>query len=396
VPVLFCIRTPCTIKTIAYVYNGEWSHLQPSQEKVGRLHQQNQYFFELTLAADTANTADAIVTFYQPDSGGTSYDGLFQFSVVSHKSLMVGGLGIVQSIARCESEGEQNIKDGNLKEAVNQLTTAVLLGGGKRAIMLQTKALLAAKQHQKALLAVELAIAFHSGRDQANRGDNGTAADEVWITAATAALEVDMFDLCLDYCRRGEEQLVRSSAALCRIAAQATALSVQALADTNQHAGADAHADGTPEREDVVGSVKSLAAYLTRPFGTAVQKHRALFRWVATRIGYNMAGLLSGDYGDLSPTGVLRSRAAVCAGYSGLYQALAEAAGIQAVECGGFSKGAGYEVGATLHRDHAWNCIKLDGRWWPIDVTWAAGNTSGVAWAFSYVTRRNAPCHVVL
>ena len=103
-------------------------------------------------------------------------------------------------------------------------------------------------------------------------------------------------------------------------------------------------------------------------------RYRALFRWVATNIRYNTAGYKSGEYGDLSAPGVLKTRTGVCSGYSRLYAQLCEEVGLEVVECSGYSKGFGYTVGEKLKVSHAWNCIPFDGKMRPLDATWGAGN----------------------
>ncbi len=135
----------------------------------------------------------------------------------------------------------------------------------------------------------------------------------------------------------------------------------------------DAHALAAPA--SVTGSVKDLAAYLTSTTQSDREKARAIFRWVAANIDYDVKGLNTARYGDLSPNGVLRRRTAVCEGYANLFDSLAEAAGLQAVTVSGYAKGMGYRAGDGLAGppDHAWNAVKLDGRWALIDCTWGAG-----------------------
>ncbi|KAJ8357418.1 hypothetical protein SKAU_G00202120 [Synaphobranchus kaupii] len=52
--------------------------------------------------------------------------------------------------------------------------------------------------------------------------------------------------------------------------------------------------------------------------------------------------------------------------------------GIECEEVSGYSKGAGYKLGAHFsgNGDHAWNGVRLEGRWHLLDSTWGAGNTS--------------------
>ncbi len=135
----------------------------------------------------------------------------------------------------------------------------------------------------------------------------------------------------------------------------------------------DAHALAAPA--SATGSVSDLAAYLTSTAKDDREKARAIFRWVAANIDYDVRGFNTARYGDLSPDGVLRRRTAVCEGYANLFDSLAKAAGLQAVTVSGYAKGMGYRAGDlfTGRPDHAWNAVKLNGRWALIDCTWGAG-----------------------
>lgn len=125
---------------------------------------------------------------------------------------------------------------------------------------------------------------------------------------------------------------VLAAALLLLLAALACAAPVQAPVPVvsepppSPWAQADARAlAAPPEMED---SVPHLAAYLTEGLSSDGEKVRAIFRWVTSHVRYDMQGFRTAEYGDFSPRGVLRSRRAVCEGYSGLFEALAQAAGI--------------------------------------------------------------------
>lgn len=135
----------------------------------------------------------------------------------------------------------------------------------------------------------------------------------------------------------------------------------------------DAHALAAPA--SVTESVKDLAAYLTSTARNDREKARAIFRWVAANIDYDVKGFNADRYGDPSPDSVLHRRTAVCKGYANLFDSLAQAAGLQAVTVSGYAKGMGYRAGDGLAGppDHAWNAVKLDGRWALVDCTWGAG-----------------------
>jgi hypothetical protein len=145
------------------------------------------------------------------------------------------------------------------------------------------------------------------------------------------------------------------------------------------YADLDRHALAVSDRDEA--SVERLAAALTDSAATDREKARAIFRWIAAHISYDEEAYYSGRYGDTSPEAVLHRRASVCAGYAHLYEALARAAGLEAVRVAGHAKGVSYRLGAPVTgADHEWNAVKLDGRWYLLDVTWGAGLLMGQGW----------------
>lgn len=135
----------------------------------------------------------------------------------------------------------------------------------------------------------------------------------------------------------------------------------------------DARAMNAPE--SVETSTELLAAYLTENARTDRQKARAIYRWIAENIEYDVLGLFKGDRVDATAEGVLKSRSSVCGGYSNLFEILANLSGLEAVTISGYSKGYGYSPGMHFAEpaDHAWNAVKIEGKWHLIDSTWGAG-----------------------
>lgn len=134
----------------------------------------------------------------------------------------------------------------------------------------------------------------------------------------------------------------------------------------------DTRAKNTPKKYEQ--SMGTLVAYLTEGLTTDEEKIRSLFSWVAMHVKYNDAGFNSGNLGDCSAEAVFKTRKAVCEGYASLLLALCDTAGIEARKISGYAKGYGYTPGeAFKETDHAWNVIKMNGRWHLFDATWAAG-----------------------
>ncbi len=138
-------------------------------------------------------------------------------------------------------------------------------------------------------------------------------------------------------------------------------------------AATDALADRAPAA--VARSVPALAAYLAQAGADETTKARAIFRWIAGHIDYDVRGLRAGEPGDVSPEGVLRGGRSVCEGYARLAEALGAAMGLQVRVVPGWSKGYGFTAGQRFDgpTNHAWNAVRIDGRWQLMDPTWGAG-----------------------
>ncbi|MGD2135941.1 MAG: transglutaminase domain-containing protein [Gemmatimonadales bacterium] len=141
----------------------------------------------------------------------------------------------------------------------------------------------------------------------------------------------------------------------------------------NAYAAVDAHVDRTPAAAE--RSVEELARHLAQAGPDDRTRARAVFRWVTGNVRYDVRGFRTGDYGDLSPAGVLARREAVCTGYAQLAEALGRAMGLEIRVVRGWSKGYGYTTGQTFDgpTNHAWNAVRIDGAWHLMDPTWGAG-----------------------
>ena len=141
----------------------------------------------------------------------------------------------------------------------------------------------------------------------------------------------------------------------------------------------DRHALSTPRSAE--RSIGALAAYLTRPARSELEKARAIFRWVTHNIAYDADAFFSRRFRNAraTPESVLKSRRGVCDGYARIYEGLARAAGLEVVRVSGYAKGFGYELGDQIPKrsNHAWNAVKANGRWILLDSTWGAGAVSG-------------------
>ena len=133
--------------------------------------------------------------------------------------------------------------------------------------------------------------------------------------------------------------------------------------------------------------VIDLARAITVNARDPVEKAKAIYAWVARNVQYDVASISSAlskeskDYYLNKPHDaktILKTRIAVCQGYSYLAAALLRASGVPVRVVTG-SASANEEIKWTPSRlqdpvyGHAWNEVFLNGKWEPMDITWGAG-----------------------
>lgn len=121
---------------------------------------------------------------------------------------------------------------------------------------------------------------------------------------------------------------------------------------------------------------KYIAAYLKKYCETDMDRARAAYTWTATHIAYDVESYNAGRKTDQSCDRVLQRGLAVCQGFANVYQMLCTYMGLEAAVIHGFSKGYSYEEGDQFEgrkTNHAWNAVRVDGRWLLIDATWGSG-----------------------
>lgn len=146
--------------------------------------------------------------------------------------------------------------------------------------------------------------------------------------------------------------------------------------------------------------INLLTKKLTTPFSDPFLKARAIFVWITKNIGYDYkfynkyaykgreakGFLCEGDstgcdikrqvWGNEYVAKVLDKGKAVCQGYSMLFERMCHIAGLQCWVVPGYVRTEEDEIGTPGELDHAWNVILLNGVYYPLDATWAAGSCS--------------------
>lgn len=123
-------------------------------------------------------------------------------------------------------------------------------------------------------------------------------------------------------------------------------------------------------------SFGNLAIYLTKQFYEERSKARSIYTWIALNISYDQQSILSApDESTQSAQRVWISRVAVCEGFANLYHEMCKAAGLESRIIKGYVKN--FTDLDFRFPNHAWNSVKIDGKWQLLDATWASVNNEG-------------------
>ena len=124
--------------------------------------------------------------------------------------------------------------------------------------------------------------------------------------------------------------------------------------------------------QSITSSINQLSKYLTEPYNNELDKVRSIFTWIIHHIDYDEKAYNDDNLRiNKSNEDVLRRRKAVCYGYSTLFKELCEAANISAEIVSGYSKRSTDAISNLGEVSHAWNSVKIEGKWYLLDATWS-------------------------
>ncbi len=131
------------------------------------------------------------------------------------------------------------------------------------------------------------------------------------------------------------------------------------------------------------GKVAAINSTIIKAGMSEYEKVKAIHDWIINNTQYDTIGVITGKVPATSFTaeGLFETHVAVCDGYSKAFEAMAKQAGLSVNRV----TGIGYS--STGSEIHAWNQVKVDGKWYNLDVTWddpTEGNSAGNNLYYNY------------
>jgi transglutaminase/protease-like cytokinesis protein 3 len=115
-------------------------------------------------------------------------------------------------------------------------------------------------------------------------------------------------------------------------------------------------------------------------------KVKIIHDWICHNIAYDVDTFFGKSNGSQDYISVIKNRKGVCSGYVTLFNQMCMLASIESIGISGYSKGYGYDERRGASLDHEWNAVKINNRWYLVDVTWDAGCVDGSAFLRNYST----------
>ncbi|WP_157730243.1 transglutaminase domain-containing protein [Tenacibaculum jejuense] len=149
-------------------------------------------------------------------------------------------------------------------------------------------------------------------------------------------------------------------------------------------------------------TVEKLAKNINRDFNTDEDKTKALYAWLTKNVRYDLKEFYNPNrqtktsfryrteeekqqkikaINEKIVRKTLRTRKAVCEGYARTFAEVCSLLNIENEVVAGHVRNSAQEIGnSSLSANHAWNAVKLNGKWIYIDATWGAGAETNGRW----------------
>lgn len=147
-----------------------------------------------------------------------------------------------------------------------------------------------------------------------------------------------------------------------------------------------------PDVKTVWDKAKDVLSRINQDGDSDYDKIHHIYDWIAATVTYDKVAAASNSVSILCRTfyleGVFIDNVAVCDGYAKAFELMCAIEGIEAIRVIGMA-GSG---NVTQYGGHAWNRVKLDGKWYFVDTTWADGSETYIN--HNYLLKKDPTTHL--
>jgi hypothetical protein len=138
--------------------------------------------------------------------------------------------------------------------------------------------------------------------------------------------------------------------------------------------------------KDPIGGLRNLTFALIGSEKDPFAKVKLIHDWICLNISYDAPMLKSGVAVNQTIEAVLKSKTAVCSGYSRVFQSMADYTGIPCITVSGYIKNQAGQRGLNQNNSHSWNLVQIQGLWYIVDVTFDSGYVKDWVFVRKYST----------
>jgi len=136
-------------------------------------------------------------------------------------------------------------------------------------------------------------------------------------------------------------------------------------------------------KEGMIESMKTAKATYSLTEGETAYM---IYKWETQNIAYDCYNYqYNKDNIDYTEEGTYNKGKGVCDGYAKIFKLFGSSIGLEAYRVVGYSKGGSFTPGKIPSQtDHAWNSVKIEGKYYLLDATWGAGSCDGATFKPKY------------
>jgi len=156
-------------------------------------------------------------------------------------------------------------------------------------------------------------------------------------------------------------------------------------------------------KDETLHNLPDLVYKLTSELDTDAERFRAIFKWVCSsiandyklynrnkrkRLRYKNDSVRLNEWNTKFQKIVfrklLKDRTTICTGYAYLVKELANLADIECEMVHGYARTSTMNIETLDTPNHSWNAVKLNGKWYLCDPTWASGIPNPETYRFQF------------